>query len=357
MKTALVLFVIFWSLALGLSGENLPAKAWQVGEGKVSEVLLPQAESGQRTDPPQNVMAQITAGGKLRLSWSPVTGAEGTVNIYRADTPAAPRDPAWTRVLLLPASYSQFDLPLETAGFFYLTHDPAVSIPPDLALVEGGSTAGITVGTFYIGKYEVTTDSWNYYVLGGSGDTFPRRDLSWLDTIMYCNARSVAEGLEPCYYFTLGGVNYGTAYSTWPNDPDYGWSWHDTGWMESCINWNTLANGYRLLTHAEWEYAARGGLLSQGYAFSGSNDINAVAWYGYSGIHPVGQKAPNELGLHDMSGNVWEWNWDWTSYHNRCRSGGGYNSSYDYCYVWSWFGTYAGAYESDFGFSVGRDAH
>jgi formylglycine-generating enzyme required for sulfatase activity len=67
---------------------------------------------------------------------------------------------------------------------------------------------------------------------------------------------------------------------------------------------------YRLPSENEWEYAARGGNLSKGYKYAGSEDLAAVAWYnGTSGFHthPVGQKAPNELGLYDMCGNVWEW--------------------------------------------------
>lgn len=81
---------------------------------------------------------------------------------------------------------------------------------------------------------------------------------------------------------------------------------------EFCIKLSQLTGvNFRMPTEAEWEYAARGGNQSKGYIYSGSNNVNEVAWYEVERTHPVKAKSPNELGLYDMSGNVWEWCSDW----------------------------------------------
>jgi formylglycine-generating enzyme required for sulfatase activity len=141
-----------------------------------------------------------------------------------------------------------------------------------------------------MGKYEVTQAEYQS-VMGNNpsnfkGDNLPVKRVSWLEAVEYCNRLSLKEGLTPCY---RGSVN------------------------DISCNWN--ADGYRLPTGAEWEYAAKEG--NQGYLtyeYAGSNTVDAVGWYdGNSGgrTHPVGGKAPNSLGLYDMRGNVWEWCWDW----------------------------------------------
>lgn len=130
-----------------------------------------------------------------------------------------------------------------------------------------GDKVSVTLSDFKIGKYPVTQAQWRE-IMGNNpshfkGDDLPVETVSWYEAVEFIQKLN-----------KLTGENY------------------------------------RLPTEAEWEYAARGGRLSKGYKYAGSDNVDEVAWHeGNSNdkTHPVGSKAPNELGLHDMSGNVWEW--------------------------------------------------
>jgi formylglycine-generating enzyme required for sulfatase activity len=194
-------------------------------------------------------------------------------------------------------------------------------------------THEVTLTDFYMGKYEVTQGQWtalfgtNPSNFSSCGTNCPVEQVSWYDAAVFCNRLSEQQGYTPCYYIDAGYTQvYGKSGSTWslPNT------------STSPIYWKPDAKGYRLPTEAEWEYAARGGNISMGYKYAGSNDVNAVAWYidnsAYDS-HNVGTKAANELGLYDMSGNIWEWCYDWYdgSYYNSspaCTPLGGAGGGY-----------------------------
>ncbi|MFA5748098.1 MAG: SUMF1/EgtB/PvdO family nonheme iron enzyme [Candidatus Absconditabacterales bacterium] len=172
----------------------------------------------------------------------------------------------------------------------------------------------VTLSSYWISKFELTQAEY-VDVIGTNPSAFkndnnPVETVSWWDAVKYCNKRSMIEGLTVCYSYNNDTM------------PD---NWIDSPMDDSKIVCNWSAKGYRLPTEAEWEFAAKGGVKSIGYinhnyyTYSGSNNPLEVAWFTDDTDKPktsttvVGTLKANELGLYDMSGNVYELCWDWWS--------------------------------------------
>ena len=171
----------------------------------------------------------------------------------------------------------------------------------------------ITLTDYYIGQTEVTQALWTAVM--GDNPSYSKRDNLPVEQVSWHDCQTFIEKLNSLLSNELGGKHFA------------------------------------LPTEAQWEFAARGGNQSQGYKYAGNNEIDDVAWYSdNSGFrsHPVAKKQPNELGLYDMSGNVWEWCQDWYGNYSsdaqtnpngpadgesRVKRGGGWGDCHFYCRV------------------------
>lgn len=153
---------------------------------------------------------------------------------------------------------------------------------------DEGPVHEVRVSAFAIGKYLVTQAQYQAVMGHNPGDwgidDLPVNKVAWFDVVRFCNKLSERAGIEKCY--EIDGRD---------------------------VKWNRNAEGYRLPTEAEWEYACRAGTETP-YSFD--DDVEALgkyAWFDQNAedLNPVGAKHPNPWGLHDVHGNLWEWLWDW----------------------------------------------
>lgn len=257
------------------------------------------ASPEQRLARPILKLSGILDGSKVFINNKEIVNLKGDFAVEPGEVTIIIKQPGYkvfsSKKNVLPGNVYTLEVAQQSVPFMEMVpvYGGTFSMGSDAGDNDEKPVHSVTISSFQMGKYEVTIGQYqnimgsnsSWYLDGDEDPMSPIVNISWDNAVAFCNKLSEREGLQKVYTISDGSVS-----------ADF------------------LKNGYRLPTEAEWEYAARGGASSHGYIYSGSSDLNMVAWHidnSSSSIQPVGGKAPNELGIYDMSGNVREWCWDY----------------------------------------------
>jgi formylglycine-generating enzyme required for sulfatase activity len=231
----------------------------------------------------------LALAGAVWLTW----GAEPVLETLPRPQPPAPPVSELKSELEPEPEPEPFTEPLEMIelpGGTFLMGSPDTD---DQAYASEKPQHKVTLSAFAMGRYAVTRGLYravmpetpSEWQQDQDDDSLPANYVDWFAAVRFCNALSERQGLQPCYQ--IQGKE---------------------------VTWDQSANGYRLPTEAEWEYATRAGTTTRWFCGDEATDLSRYAWFSENAggrMHPVGEKEPNPWGFYDLAGNVYEWCWDW----------------------------------------------